>query len=709
MAAIAVGALIAACSSSKSGSGEAATPNTSGIVGIAGAASCDIIDPAACLLPFPSNRFTVKASTPTGVVVSFDAAAMPANAAKKRPDPADWSRQDGFSPVSPILADLPRLDPEASGLAGEDNIGRSMDDDSPTVLWDATTNERLAHWVELDRHSVDDSRRLTIIRPAAALPAGHRIVVMFRHLVDDRGRTVQPSAAFAAIRDERPTGTTAERAAIAARAAELGPVLDEVEKAGFGRGELTLAWDFTVASDAGLSGDLLAMRNDLYKRLNYLPPIYQVTTVISDAAKLPAGIGRIVRGNLLVPSYLSGKGERGARIRRNQSGVPVYAGNQISVPYSCALTSSQMGAGGTVVPAKPVVYGHGLLSDHTEAERADLAKGSQNGNLMHCATDWLGLARPDTVFATSALSDIAAFPAVADRLEQGIIDQLVLARALVHPLGFRNHPAFKACPYPGNGVACVFPDQSTLDDSGVVFEGDSLGGIMGVAATAISADWTKAALGVAGMGFSTMIDRSVAFAPLRGSFESAYPDPVDRQLVLGLVQMLWDSAEASGYAAHLTDHPLPGTPEHHVLVNVAFGDPVVPTVTAWQLARTAAIPVRQPVVSADRAFGADRLFGLNLADEFPVTSDAMFVWDSGVLAPPPGNLNPTEFPQWKRVCDVAQQAPTSGDVAVTAECADPHEVPRNQPAYWQQRRIFFDGGTIIDACSGDPCIPVKAS
>ncbi|MBA2490862.1 MAG: hypothetical protein H0V34_03865 [Gammaproteobacteria bacterium] len=36
--------------------------------------------------------------------------------------------------------------------------------------------------------------------------------------------------------------------------------------------------------------------------------------------------------------------------------------------------------------------------------------------------------------------------------------------------------------------------------------------------------------------------------------------------------MLWDCVEANGYAHGMTDDPLPNTPEHKVLMNVAFGD-----------------------------------------------------------------------------------------------------------------------------------------
>ena len=46
-----------------------------------------------------------------------------------------------------------------------------------------------------------------------------------------------------------------------------------------------------------------------------------------------------------------------------------------------------------------------------------------------------------------------------------------------------------------------------------------------------------------------------------GVSTAAYPDPIDQQFDFSLIQMLWDRGEGAGYAQHLTDDPLPGTPE----------------------------------------------------------------------------------------------------------------------------------------------------
>ena len=45
-------------------------------------------------------------------------------------------------------------------------------------------------------------------------------------------------------------------------------------------------------------------------------------------------------------------------------------------------------------------------------------------------------------------------------------------------------------------------------------------------------------------------------------------DPV----ILDLIQQLWDRGDPDGYAQHMTSHPLPDTPSHTVLMQIAYGD-----------------------------------------------------------------------------------------------------------------------------------------
>ena len=62
------------------------------------------------------------------------------------------------------------------------------------------------------------------------------------------------------------------------------------------------------------------------------------------------------------------------------------------------------------------------------------------------------------------------------------------------------------------------------------------------------------------------------------------------------MQMLWDRGEGNGYAHHVVGDPLPGTPDHNVLMHVAVGDHQVTTIQADVMARTIGASVRQPAI-----------------------------------------------------------------------------------------------------------------
>jgi hypothetical protein len=156
-----------------------------------------------CLLPFPSDRLTVADPTsPTGRRVRLDPATMPVNAEGVPVDPAAWNALDGFSPGAAILVDVPLLDLAAMRAPRQSDLSRSLEEDSPIVLVDLVTGERVLHWVELDsRPEVPDAERNLIIRPAAQLTPGHRIGVALRNLVASTGAAIRAPDPFRILRD----------------------------------------------------------------------------------------------------------------------------------------------------------------------------------------------------------------------------------------------------------------------------------------------------------------------------------------------------------------------------------------------------------------------------------------------------------------------------------------------------------------------------
>jgi hypothetical protein len=165
-------------------------------------------DPAACLLPFPNDAFTVAdPTTDTGRRVNLPLAGMPRNVAGVPIDPTEWNRNDGFSPGSMVLTHVPGLDLQATWNSSVDHITdlkRYKDKAAPMVLLDADTGKRHPFWSELDTNATSDDDRLLILRPAVNLEEGHRYVVALRRLRRSDGTVIPAPATFAAYRDAQP-------------------------------------------------------------------------------------------------------------------------------------------------------------------------------------------------------------------------------------------------------------------------------------------------------------------------------------------------------------------------------------------------------------------------------------------------------------------------------------------------------------------------
>ena len=193
-----------------------------------------------------------------------------------------------------------------------------------------------------------------------------------------------------------------------------------------------------------------------------------------------------------------------------------------------------------------------------------------------CGTDEIGMSDADIAARRRGADGPLRLPQVADRLQQGLLNEMFLARLMIHPEGLLQRTSGRSTP---TGDHAATATDAVLDTpSRAFYRGNSQGGIMGGALTALAPDFDQRVLGVTAMNYSVLLTRSAAF-DLRALLQPAYPDELDRPLALGLVQMLWDRGEPNGYAHRMTDNPLPNTPPHKVLMDIAFGDHLV---TNWQ-------------------------------------------------------------------------------------------------------------------------------
>ena len=627
------------------------------------AETCDPLDTARCYLPYPSNAATVEdPSSNTGRRVSFDSAGLPANTDGVHVDAAEWNRNDGFSPNSTLLTLVPGLDPVASELPPWTDLSLSLGEDATVLMVDLDTGERIPLWAEPDAKAESPDEQLLVIHPAISLPEGHSFAVGLRNLVGTDGEPIEAGAVFRAYRD----ALTTELEVIENRRPAMEAAIGALVEAGVQRDELVLAWDFTVASTENVSGRLLHIRDDALGVLgDESAPAFAVTEVIEAPE---AGLGRVVKGTYTVPNYLTADGAPGNRFNytadtaSEPDSLPVQNGT-VEAPFMCIVSEATMNG---TEPARLAQYGHGLLGSETEVDAGNLNAFSNEHNIVFCATKWAGMSEDDIGNAITSLQEFSNFPTMADRMQQGALNQIFLGRLMTRADGLVSHPAFQR--------ADATP---MIDTSAYAYDGNSQGGIMGLMLTAVSPDFERAVLGVVGMNYSLLLPRSVDFDEYELVMVPAYPSALDRTFLVSFIQMLWDRGEGAGYVQHVVSDPYPGTPAKDVLLHVAFGDWQVTELSAYIAARTMGIPVHYPVVAEERTPDRDPAWGID-ALEYPTDGSALVVWDSGSDPIP-----------------LANEPPRSS--------RDPHGDPRNDANVRVQKEAFMYDGELIDACDALAC------
>jgi hypothetical protein len=666
---------------------------------------CEILDPDNCLFPFPSSVFTVSdSSLPTGRRVNIPLASMPVNKQGVPVQVAEYNRNDGFSPSQKILAQVPGLDLDATGAPRITDLSRSLAADSPVVVIRASTGEKHLIFSELDANTDDPAEQSFIVRPMVQFERGERYIVALRKMRNAQGELLEAPEVFRAFRDN----TLTDNPAIEDRRAAMEDIFEVLDGAGVAREELYLAWDFNIASVENITERLLHIRDEAFASLGSAAPDFTVADVINfrecgdDGCQdgEDAQMSRQISGTFQVPNFLNsdaGGPGSGFFYDTPDDGLPDRLGgdNFFEARFVCRVARSiaEDFDAPPKAQARPSLYGHGLLGSANEVrggtgDNIDIMANTHQ--MMFCATDWSGFSSEDVGYAIQVLQDFSLIGPFFDRQQQGMLNFMYLARLLKHEAGFRGHSAFQA------GGVPVF------DNSTVYYDGNSQGGILGGALMGVIQDVTRGVLGVPGMAYSLLLRRSIDFdqyslfftGSVTGPTGGGYPSVKDQTILLSMAQMLWDRAESSGYAYHIQNNPLPNTPAHAVLLQVAFGDHQVSMWSAEAMARTIGAYLRVPALEEGRHPDTNPYFALQPVPAGDVTGSVMTIWDNGPVnggasgggteRPPITNTSPFE--------------PDFGD--------DPHSLPRKDATAQAQKSAFLrpDGvGKFVDTC--DPALP----
>jgi hypothetical protein len=645
-------------------------------------ADCDPIG-GYCGLPFPSNVYLKDDPTgksATGKRVEFGAETLPktnkkdpdGNVTEVAVDPSLFHGFDGFSPASAPMIYVEGA--TADGLPNVAEIAASVGPSSPSILLNADTGELVPHWVDLDAlEPADQGTPALIMHPAVLLTNRARYIVAYRHIKDGSGGDIAPSPVFEALR----SGGKSDDASVASRRCLYEDIFAKLDKAGVGKDDLQIAWDFTVGSKESITDPLVKVRDAALATVGADGPEFTLKVVAADPAngieETPSldpnpHIWRRMILTMKAPLFLdNAKFDTAAdppqavpALQWDDQGKAKQNGTMdvdvlVQVPNS-VKTAGKHGL---------LQNGHGLFGSKNEGRNGYMAVTCDDYHYVGFGVDFYGFSGEDPLIALQGLTNRPELlPGFFARQIQGHVNQLVAMRMMIGRIAREGVKDAS-----GN----VLIDPAWIDSSLRVYRGDSQGGIMGGTYMTISTDVTRGFLGEPGTPYAVLLNRSTDSVLYHQVLLGAYPDGRAAQLMWQLIQMHWDRTEPSGFVPFMTENTLPGTPPHHVLMHDALGDHQVTTFGAHIMARAVGAKLLE---SNDGANPVIRdVYGLTRAKASLQDTSAIVEWD---FALPPEVLTNTP----------------------SAAGCDPHDRVRvTLPAYQQQDK-FFRTGTIDWFCDG---------
>ncbi len=627
--------------------GERAGPRST--LGAGGSASADALAIPAepcnplgsndCLLPYPSMTFVrADAASPTGYRLALTAAQLPTSSEGAGFDPARWNRADGFSPagfaavVFPTRVDVRQLPPHSS-------IERSIDPQSPTAIVEVPSGRRVPHFAEVDANAAGPARQALLLRPLVRLEGGKRYaVVLRRSLVDIHGEPLPMPDGFRAIVE----GRTTDSAALERLRPSYDAIFAAAAAAGIPRDEVLLAWDYVTASDAWIQRPVGSMLETAAGFSAKAP--YTITSVVRGG---PGDDWKLVaRGTFRAPRFLTEGAKATGGLDLDDDGRPRLQGAH-DVKFVVVVPKRADTDG----PLPLMVYGHGIFgAADSDGELAYMRRMSAEGGFVMLATDWIGLSAADLGPLTSGLPRFSDMVVVTDRLQQALVNAVVLTalgkRALV------DEPMLQ-----GGG-------HSAIDPTRVVYHGNSLGGVMGTALVGWSNDLTRGVMGVPGANWSLLMERSLKWYLLEIVLGGYYPDHVDQQKLILLLQQQFDHSDPINtvprYAA---------APDKRILLQEAIADTAVSNLGCEMMARSLGAELLGPSVKVPYGLPPSAAPG----------ASALTIWELGATPAPPETN------------------------AIHEEDNIAHLALRERPAARRQLYAFLATGKVIDVCDGQPC------
>lgn len=489
---------------------------------------CEDLDEARCLLPYPSNALTVvDPDSETGIRLAVDARAL-----NGRDDPSRLALADGFSPVSPLLAAVPR--PVDEGTL-----------DAAVHLYAADGTEvpvRVETLVE------ENGETLILADPQAVLaPNADYVVVIDDALMDTDGVPFEPPRGVQVAMGLEPPLTREEADLVGYHA----PIRAFVAERGLAPERVLFAWDFTTRSEDSPRAALRHAREQVVAAVEGgdVGVVFDNLVVPDDRPD----VALIAFGHLTnVPTFLAGDGgEDGLEMDTN--GLPMEVG-RTDAPFRVLIPAG-------TEDYRFLMFGHGTGGNEADASFDDdlAAEG-----LAKVGVRIYGWTDADVIETfTSLQQTVRGSYAAASKIVEALAHAAGIERAMVGVLG----DALAADTIDGmpNPLAGRRPDGSIP-----MWVGGSLGGTTGVIYAASDPRVRYAVVNVPGAGWSHWVWHSETFDLVYGVAAIRYRDDIDLATALSIGQTNLDLADGAVWASALQENPTA------FLVQESIGDPILP-------------------------------------------------------------------------------------------------------------------------------------
>lgn len=505
--------------------------------------ACSIARVRSCALPYPSDEITVADPfSGTGRRIELPDGLIPERLARQLgpgATPAEtFEGADGFSALTPVIFEVEQPVVPASIPADGGDV---------LAVFDLDTGERVPIRAEVPaeaaRHGAPDT--VVVAWPRVRLEYGHRYVARLTHGVRLHGGG----------RLAKPAGLRGDSEWVAS----LREALRSVE--GDRWDEVVSATRFTVRSEANATAQLDGMAQAARSEDHPIRRVrVQPATLIDHASA-------IVTGEVLVSDF---RDEHGVA-RVEHGSTPRW------IRFLAILPEEPAGEDGAPV----VIYGHGL----TVAKETMLVTAGSNAE-MGLAT--VGIDVPNhgdrqAGFDGGYLLDLTTprhFGRLASMPLQGIVDHVSLLMAVQQHFGGLELELPAGLHGPGGPVP-------TMDTTRILYQGTSMGGVLGAGFTAIAPELQGSFLQVAGTGTADIIYHSLLW-PLFMRLVPAGASTGDAYALMGAATMLLDPSDSVNFVhrARSIDNP--------VFLIYGIGDGILPNAASERLITLLDLPLVGP-------------------------------------------------------------------------------------------------------------------